>query len=351
MARPTISDVAEEAGYSKATVSAVLNDADTVSESTRRKINQVIDELNYRPRAAAQKGFRGDGNKSIGLIIKEEGNPYYADVISGARAFASENGYTLIAASSEGKYESEQEIVDVFKNKDVDGLIIVPVLDSNTDLSYLFDLKRRNFPFVLLEEIRGIQASLVDIDNVAASKMAASYLIENGHQHVVHFAGPEYSMHSEERVRGVRKAFSESPLAFHDDLIVPTGAYLEDGYEVGKSYFGDISPAERPSAVICYNDLVAIGLMRALRELDVAVPEEVSIIGCDDIEFAKYVSVPLTSIRIPKFEMGHRAAEILVQHIESDQKRDPERDYLQAELVQRASTKKHVPTNGAENAA
>ena len=351
MSRPTISDVAEEAGYSKATVSAVLNDADTVSESTRQKINRVIDELNYRPRAAAQKGFRGDDNKSLGLIIKEEGNPYYADVISGARTFASQNGYTLISASSEGDYDSEQEIVDVFKSKDVDGLIIIPVLDSNTDLSYLFDLKRRNFPFVLLEEIRGIQASLVDIDNEAASKMAASYLIEKGHQHIVHFAGPEYSMHSEERVRGVRKAFSESPLAFSDDLIVPTGAHLEDGYEVGKSYFGEMDSGDRPSAVICYNDLVAIGLMRALRELEVSVPEEVSIVGCDDIEFAKYVSVPLTSIHIPKFEMGRRAAEILVGHIESDQKGEPQQDYLQSELIQRDSTTAWVSTNGTANSA
>jgi DNA-binding LacI/PurR family transcriptional regulator len=346
MARPTISDVAEKAGYSKATVSAVLNDADTVSESTRKKINRVIDELNYRPRAAAQKGFRGDDNKSIGLIIKEEGNPYYADVISGARDFTNQNGYTLVVGSSGGEYDSEQEIVDVFKSKDVDGLIIVPVLDSNTDLSYLFELKRRNFPFVLLEEIRGIQASLVDIENVSASKMAASYLIESGHRHIVHFAGPEYSMHSEERVRGVRKAFSESPLAFSDDLIVPTGAHLEDGYEVGISYFGDTDSEERPTAVICYNDLVAIGLMRALRELDISVPGDVSIIGCDDIEFAKYVSVPLTSIHIPKFEMGRRAAKILVQQIESDQKRAPQQEYLQAELVQRASTTAPMTANG-----
>ena len=338
MARPTISDVAEKAGFSKATVSAVINDSDTVSESTRDKVNRVIDELNYRPRAAAQKGFRADGNKSIGLIIKEEGNPYYADVIKGARAYANQEGYTLLAASSEGEYESEQQIVDVFKGKDIDGLIVVPVLDSNTDLSYLFDLKRRNFPFVLLEEIRGIQANLVDIDNEAAAKMGASYLIEQGHQKIVHFAGPEYSMHSEERTRGVREAFSESPLAFHDDLIVSAGDSLRDGYEVGKAYFRNREGAERPTGVICYNDLVAIGLMRALRELDISVPDEVSIIGCDDIEFAKYVSVPLTSIQIPKFEMGHRAAEILVRNIESEQTSDLEQVHLESEIIERAST-------------
>jgi DNA-binding LacI/PurR family transcriptional regulator len=339
MERPTIGDVANEAGYSKATVSAVLNDVDTVKESTRRKINRVIDELNYRPRAAAQKGFRGNGNKSVGVIIKEEGNPYYSDVIAGVRSYVKKKGYTPVVASSEGKYKSEQQVVELFKRKDVDGLIIIPVVNDATDLSYLFELKRRNFPFVVLVDIQGIQASLVDIDNVEATKMAASHLVENGHQHIVHFAGPEYSMHSEERIRGIREAFSESPMAFSDDLIVRAGAYLQDGYEVGKSYFQHIDADERPSAVLCYNDLIAIGLMRALRELEISVPEEVSLIGCDNIKFAKYMSVPLTSIHIPKYEMGHRAAEILLDQIESEEKVDPQQDYLQAELVKRASSR------------
>lgn len=341
MTRPTISDVAEESGFSKATVSAVLNDADTVSDSTREKIDQVIDELNYRPRAAAQNGFRTGDTKTVGLIIKEEGNPYYADILSGARAYANERGYTVVSASSEGKYDNEQQIVDVFKGKDIDGLIVIPVMGRGADFSYLFDLKRRNFPFVLLENIRGIQASLVDIDNEAASHMAASHLIEKGHRHIVHFSGPEYSMHSEERVRGIRKAFSESHLVFSDDLIVPTGARLNDGYEVGLEYFGQLAPDERPSAVICYNDLTAIGLMRALRELDVSVPEDVSIVGFDDIEMSKYISVPLTSVRVPKFEMGHRAAEILIQDVEADEQTDPKHVHLQAELIERASTTTH----------
>lgn len=338
MGRPTINDVAEESGFSKATVSAVINDSDTVSDSTRRKVEQAIDELNYRPRAAAQSGFRSDNNKSIGVIIKEGENPYYADVLAGARSYANQEGYTLLSASSEGDYASEQKIVDALKGKDVDGLIVVPVLNSDTDLSYLFDLKRRNFPFVLLEEIRGIQANLVDIDNMAAAKMGASYLIEKGHRQIVHFAGPEYSMHSEERRQGVREAFSESSLALHDELIVLAGAGLRDGYEVGKTFFRDQSSDERPTGVTCYNDLVAIGLIRALQELDIAVPDEVSVIGCDDIEFAKYASVSLTSIQIPKFEMGQRAAEILVRNIESSQGAEPAQVRLESEIIERAST-------------
>jgi LacI family transcriptional regulator/LacI family repressor for deo operon, udp, cdd, tsx, nupC, and nupG len=339
MSRPTIGDVAEKAGFSKATVSAVLNDADTVKDSTRRKVNRAIDELNYRPRAAAQNGFQADLNKSIGLIIKESANPYFADVIAGARSRGNEKGYTILSASSEGDYDSEQEIVDVFKNKDVDGLVIIPVLKSDTDLSYLFELKRRNFPFVLLEEVQGVQASLVDIDNEGASKMAARHLLDNGHERIVHFAGPEYSMHSRERVRGIRRAFSESPLVFSDDLIVQAGAHLSDGYQTGKNYFADLPADERPTGVICYNDLVAIGLMRALRELRIDVPGDVAVIGCDDIELAQYLSTSLTSIRIPKFQMGYRGVDILIDQIESGQTHKQEKIHLDAELVQRESTR------------
>ena len=310
-----------------------------MKDSTRRKVNRAIDELNYRPRAAAQNGFQADLNKSIGLIIKESDNPYFADVIAGARNRGNEEGYTILSASSEGNYDTEQQIVDVFKNKDVDGLVIIPVLDKNADLSYLFDLKRRNFPFVLLEEVKGVQASLVDIDNEEASKMAAQHFLDEGHERIVHFAGPEYSMHSMERVRGMRQAFSESPHVFSDDLVVQAGAHLSDGYQTGKEYFGELPVEERPTGVICYNDLVAVGLMRALRELEIDVPGEVAVIGCDDIELAQYVSTSLTSIRIPKFEMGYRAVDILIDRVELDQTPAPEKIHLDAELVQRESTR------------
>ena len=310
-----------------------------MKDSTRRKVNRAIDELNYRPRAAAQNGFQADLNKSIGLIIKESDNPYFADVIAGARNRGNEEGYTILSASSEGNYDTEKQIVDVFKNKGVDGLVIIPMLDRNADLSYLFDLKQRSFPFVLLEEVKGVQASLVDIDNEEASKMAAQHFLDEGHERIVHFAGPEYSMHSMERVRGMRQAFSESPHVFSDDLVVQAGAHLSDGYQTGKEYFGDLPVEERPTGVICYNDLVAVRLMRALGELEIDVPGEVAVIGCDDIELARYVSTSLTSIRIPKFEMGYRAVDILINQVELDQTPAPEKIHLDAELMQRESTR------------
>lgn len=340
--RPTINDVARQAGVSKATVSAVLNDTGSVKESTRNRVLQVIDVLNYRPSGLARR-VGSPKSRSIGLLIKEIDNPYYAEIIASARQQANLRGYTLVVASSEGEYESERRIVDVLKSNDVDGLIITPVLDQDTDLSHLFDLKRRNFPFVLLEEIRGVQASLIDIDNVEATRSAAKYLIDQGHTRIVHFAGPRYSMHSEQRIAGVRRAFSESSLIFTDDHIVRAGAHAEDGHRAGLAFFGDGAPERRPTAVICYNDLLALGLMRALSELALRVPQDVSVVGFDDLALLSYFPVPLTSVRVPKQKIGEIAVQMLIRHVESSETLPPQKVFLDAELVVRRSTRSLLP--------
>ena len=337
MKNPTITDVAKQAEVSKATVSAVINDKGTVKDSTRQRVLRSIQALNYRPSASARRRFRQSTSKSIGLVIKEAENPYYAEIAAGARAFAQENGYTILISSSEGSYDAEQRIVDLLAGKDISGLIITPVQGRQTDLSHIFEMKRRNVPFVLLEEVRGVQASLVDVDNVAASKMAARHLIERGHERIAHFAGPAYSMHSEERLEGVRRAFSETRLAFSKDLVVEAGAHLASGYEAGLAYFEAASEEERPTAVTCYNDLVALGLLRALGELGLRVPEDVSVIGHDDMELLAYLPLALSSVRMPKFEMGRRAAEMLARQMEAQKQLAPEKVYLEAELISRAS--------------
>ncbi|HEX2094249.1 MAG TPA: LacI family DNA-binding transcriptional regulator [Longimicrobiaceae bacterium] len=335
--RPTINDVARLAGVSKATVSAVLNDTGTVRESTRDRVVAVMEHLNYRPSGAPGRGG-GQKGRSIGLVIKEIDNPYYGEVVTGARAAAQESGYTLLVTSSEGEYESERRAVELLQRKEVDGLILTPVLDADADLSHLFELKRRNFPFLLLEELRGVPASLIDVDNEEASRRAVEFLIEQGHTRIVHFAGPEYSWHSQERIDGVRRACSGSHVIFTDQDIVRAGAHLEDGYRAGLEYFGGPSSAERPTAVTCYNDLVALGLCRALAELGIRVPEDVSVVGFDDIQLLDYLPFRLTSVRMPKFEMGRLAAQMLIRHIESREALPPQKVYLDAELVVRDST-------------
>jgi LacI family transcriptional regulator/LacI family repressor for deo operon, udp, cdd, tsx, nupC, and nupG len=267
-------------------------------------------------------------------------NPYYAEIITGAESYLRERGYITLVAASEGDFKAEQRIIDLFTVKDVDGILLTPVLDNETDLSHIFDLKRRNVRFVLLEEIRGLQANLVDVDNVEGAKSAVRHLIDLGHAHIVHFAGPQYSLHSEERVDGVRGAYSESRLVFSSSLVVPAGDSLDDGYRTGLRYFRDRQPEDRPTAVTCYNDLVALGLCRALEERGISVPGDVSVVGYDDLPLINYLSAGarLTSVRVPKFEVGRTAAEILHREIETTTPGPPSKVYLHARLVVREST-------------
>ncbi len=342
MKNPTISDVAELAGVSKSTVSAVLNQKSTIRDSTRRNVLRAIDELNYRPSASARRGFRPSARRNISLLVKEAQNLYYMEVLGGIQEVADREGFLVSVFSSEGRYEAEQRIVEQCMESEVDGLIVAPIQNDDSDLSHVFELKRSRVPFVLLEDVRGIRAPLVDVENVKASAEAVRHLIGLGHSRIAHFAGPAYSQHSQERAAGVRRAFSESHLVFHESMIVPAGDAAEDGYRAGLEYFGERGE-ERATAVTCYNDLVAIGLLRALRELEVRVPEEVSVIGFDDLSLLDYFPIPLTTVHVPKYEMGKRAAEMLMRQIESPRDFQVEKVFLDAELVLRASTAARRP--------
>ena len=336
--RATIKDVAEQAGVSSATVSNVINDKGKVSESTRRAVLEVIEHLHYRPTASAQRRYQ-ESEKNIGLVIKEMHNPYFADVILGAQDAAEAANYQVMVASSEGRRETEDRVVNMFIAQDVTGLIINPLLDNETDLSHLFELKRRNIPFVLLERVHGLKASLVDVDNVTATRDAVEHLFTLGHERIVHFSGPGYSMHSDERAEGFRQAHFDAQRLFRKDCIVPAGSRLEDGYLVGKEYFSGLPADEAPTAVVCYNDLVALGLLRALRELGIRVPDAVSLVGFDDVNLCSYSEVPLTTMRVPKREMGQRAVELLIRQMESGADYRLEQVTLQADLVVRDSTR------------
>lgn len=342
--RATIDDVARAAGVSKASVSAVLNDKPGVSDDTRARIRDVIARLGYRPGPAATLRRPGSG-RTLGLVIKEVDNPYYSEVAAGAIAAGRAHGCTVVVASSEGDPAAEREAVRLLCEQGVAGLIVVPVLDPGADIGHLFELRRRGFPLVLLEEVRGMRAPLVDIENVEASRAAVAHLLALGHERIVHFAGPEYSMHSRERIEGVHRAFSASPHVFGAGDVVHAGAHLDDGYRAGLAYFRDRPAALRPTAVTCYNDLVALGLLRALRELGLSVPGDVSVVGFDDLQLLDYLGVPLTTVHVPKTEMGRRATELLVAQLAGhDGDAEPVREILAGRLVLRGST---APRAGA----
>jgi DNA-binding LacI/PurR family transcriptional regulator len=339
----TIDDVARRAGVSKGTVSAVINQKNSVKSETRKAVLSAMKELNYRPQGSARNLKNATAEYSIGLLVRELDNPFYTGIALGVIEYASSKGYLVLIASSEGNHTYEESITRSFSSKDIKGAVIAPVLEGTAEIEHLFRLKMINFPFVLLENVKGIQANVVSIDNIKAMNKAVKYLIDNGHSRIVHFAGPKHASHTYERIDGFRRAFSESHFACNNDMIIPTGAHFEDGYRKCHEYFRDRKRDDFPTAIVCYNDLVALGVMAALAEMKIRIPEEISVVGTDDIAFAKHIPVPLTTIRSPMFELGRKAAEILIRNIESPEPLSIENVVLNAEFVIRKSTRALKP--------
>ncbi|MEJ2628200.1 MAG: LacI family DNA-binding transcriptional regulator [bacterium] len=339
MKRITIEDVAKEAGVSKATVSAVINAKNSVRPQTRDHILEIMKQLNFRPRGVARNLKNGKLDKSIGIIIKDLNYPFYTSIATGVKEYTNSKEYSLIVASSENVHECEIKFTHLFSTKDIKGVIISPIVEGTAEIEHLFNLKRINYPFVLLEDVKGIQANVIAINNLKAIKQAVRYLIEGGHEKIVHFAGPIQSSHTQERIEGFRHAFSESTLVFKKDMIVPIGSRHEESYGNTIKYFKNLSPQDYPTAIVCFNDQQALVVMSALHELNIRVPDDISIIGNDDIYYARTYPIPLTTIRAPQLEIGRKAAEILIRNIESSKLLPNERVVLETELVIRKSTR------------
>ncbi len=339
MKKITIEDVAEQAGVSKGTVSAVINAKNSVKPLTRDHVLEIMKELNFRPKGMARNLRNANQFNTIGIIIKDLSYPFYSSIAYGVKEYANQKGYSVIVTSSENDHESEIKFSHLFSTKDIKGTIIAPVIEGTSEIEHLFKLKMINYPFVLLEDVKGIQANVVAIDNLRAIKKAVKYLIEGGHRKIVHFAGPLKSSHTQERIEGFRHAFSESTLVFHNDMIVNIGSVYEESFNKTLSYFKSKNREDYPTAIVCFNDQQALGVMTALKELNIKIPEDISIIGNDDIFYARIYPTALTTIRAPLYEIGMKAAEILIRNIESHKLLPVEKVVMKTEFVIRESTK------------
>jgi LacI family transcriptional regulator len=300
----------------------------------------VMKELNLRPKSIVKNSKNVSHDKSIGIIIKDLNYPFYTSIASGAREYANSKGYSMIITSSDDDYEYEKKFSHIFATKkNIEGMIMSPIVGGTAEIEHLFRLKLINYPFVLLEDVKGIQANIVTIDNIKSIKKAVKYLINSGHTKIVHFAGPPCSSHTQERIEGFRHAFSEITMIFHNDMIVYVGSCYDESFAKTIDYFKNRNRENYPTAIVCFNDQQALAVMAALKELHIHIPGDISIVGSDDIDFAKLYPVPLTTIRAPQHEIGRKAAEILIRNIESSTLLPPEHVVLETEFIIRKSTK------------
>ena len=331
----TIKDIAKLANVSTATVSNVLNEKSGISEKTRKKVLDIAKKWNYQPDLVA-RSLSAKESRVIGLVIKEIDNPYFSKLMKGVYDACSELGYTVVLGSSEFCRERELQAIRTLTSQRVDGLIISPLKGEGVDYTYLVDLKRTDLAHVLIGTVQNFNTNVVDVDNEKAAFEAVTYLIELGHTKIAYLQGPSYSIHSENSLNGYQRAFHEKSLPIPTGNIIKAGSSIEDGYKVGHELFK--SNCDKPTAIFAFNDLLAIGFMDALDELNIKVPDDISVVGYDDIEMSKHLPVPLTTVRVPAYEIGFNSARLLIEQIKKETPA-PKKVILDATLIERDTCK------------
>lgn len=327
--KPTIYDVAKEAGVSIATVSMVINNTGRISTKTRKKVLQVMDELKYYPSAAAST-LTGKSTHTLGLLMPNIANPFYSELARSMEDRADELGYSVIVCSTDYKEEREQKYISLFLRKQVDGFIITSGFNSVDLIKELVD---QQIPIILVAyNISKFSLDTVSIDDYTGGYQATSYLAELGHQRIAVIT--ETVQSSVDRVRGYRNALQDYQLAYDDELCLETSATAANGAKATEQF---LDLKEPPTAIFAFNDILALGAMEAIRKRGLSIPEDISIIGFDDTLLASYSNPPLTTVAQPLEDIGYQAIDLIVAEIEGT-KRTTQRIMLPPKLVVRKST-------------
>ncbi|CDG96346.1 transcriptional repressor for ribose metabolism (GalR/LacI family) [Xenorhabdus bovienii str. puntauvense] len=327
----TMKDVARLAGVSTSTVSYVINDNRYVSERVKKKVNTAIDELNYAPSALA-RSLKIKQTKTIGMLVTTSNNPFYAEIVRGVERNCYERGYSLILCNTEGDVTRLIRSMETLLQKRVDGLLIM--CSENAVLPNDFLLRYPLIPMVTMDWSPFYVSSDVIKDNsLLGGELATSYLISQGFRKIACIAGPQDKTPARQRLAGYRKAMKDAQLE------IPEGYEIHSDFE----FAGGLSSMEQllqlskpPEAVFAGNDAMAIGAYQALHRAGLSVPDDISVIGYDDISMAPYMIPPLTTIHQPKDELGKLAIDTLLYRM-GNPGSEPKQLILKPKLIERNS--------------
>jgi LacI family transcriptional regulator len=302
---PTIRDIAKAANVSTAAVSYVINDKPGVSEETRLKIQRIMREMNYRPNPQA-RGLAAKRTGMLGLMIPDITDPFYVNVVRGVEAESNQLGYTLTLCTTHGDAERERNVAGTLTSNWVDGVIMMAYKLSPSELE---KLSKHKVPIVVIDnpEVAGLIPSIM-VNNTALGRTATAYLVEMGHTRIGFIHGVEGSNSSAARYEGYVQALKSHGLEPDPDLVERGDFSYEHGLAAAHRL---LSLPNRPTAIFAANDQMAFGVMNAATELGLSVPEDISVIGVDDIEAAALVVPGLTTMRQPTWEIGACAVQIL----------------------------------------
>ncbi len=331
----TIADIAKKAKVSKMTVSRVLNGKGHVAKSTVEKVNKVIKEFGYQPNLLA-RGLASKRTMFLGVIIPKIEHMfmdnYIAQIISGVTDVSMQNKYRIMLCPVDPWGEQNgMEYLNLARGKMLDGMILLKTKFNDANIPILAE---SGFPFVLVNHKKYSQnVNFVDSRNIKGAKMAVEYLHKKGNRKIAFVAGSLDETNGKDRLKGYEEAIKEFGLEYRDEWVINGDFDKEKAYMEAEKL---LNCREKPTAIFCSDDYMAIGVMERIKEFGLSVPEDIGVMGFDDIEIGAYVMPSLTTIRQPIYELGKTAAEVLLKIINKEQK-TPVHKLLNVELVKRES--------------
>lgn len=329
----TIKDVAKMAGVSTTTVSHVINKTRFVAQETESLVLQAIKDLNYSPSAVA-RSLKVNTTKSIGMIVTTSEAPYFAEIIHAVEEHCYRQGYSLFLCNTQNNAEKIKNHLEMLAKKRVDGILVMcsEYLPDSLNLLHSFE----NIPMVVMDWGPNVHTDIILDNSFDGGYLATKYLIENGHKYIGIIAGELTKTTAKTRYEGFIHAMKEAGLTVNPNWVMEGFFEPEDGYECMNKI---LSQDNLPTAVFCCNDVMALGAISAIGEKGLRVPEDISIIGYDNIHASRFYSPPLTTVHQSKSRLGVQAVNLLFERInhKSDQK---EKIEIHPELVVRKSVKK-----------
>jgi LacI family repressor for deo operon, udp, cdd, tsx, nupC, and nupG len=331
-ARVSIKDIARIAGVSHSTVSRALSDSSLVREETKARIRRLAEEMGYSPSAIA-RGLVTQRTRTIGLVVTSIADPFWAEVVGGVEEAALDYGYNIILANSNSERQREITAVKTLREKRVDGIIVAA---SRVGALYRPMLEELGAPIVLVNSHSEEEESYIysiATDNVRGGRLATEHLLRLGHRRIGYIADPEDLGSNSDRLQGYQQALSAWERDLDPALIVNGDGNLEGGQRAMHQLLSLSNP---PTGVFCYNDLTAIGALHAARQRGLRMPEDISVVGYDDLAIAAYTTPPLTTVAQAKREMGRKATEMVLSLLSENP--SAANIVLQGELIVREST-------------
>jgi LacI family transcriptional regulator len=331
----SIREVAAHAGVSVATVSNVLNRPDIVARPTRDRVNASIRELGFVRNESARQ-LRAGRSRTIGLVVLDVANPFFTDLARGVEDEASKAGLAVILCNSDEQERKEKRYLELLEEHRVQGVLITPVVGAGSRLARL---QRRGTSVVLVDSRSPSRGHCsVAVDDVLGGDLAVSHLLSAGHKHVAYACGPRAIRQVADRLEGAGHALERAGHLASDLHVIEGGSLNVAAGQKAGAEIAALPAASRPTAVFCANDLIALGVLQEMTRHRIRVPEDIAIVGYDDIDFAAAAAVPLTSVRQPRQQLGRTAARMLLAEAASDDAHQHQQVIFEPELIIRQST-------------